>query len=169
MLTTSQNVSTKPRPLSEDILTVNKAVKRSNLWHTCWGLPFKAGNPVWLHCLAVPRGQPRKFHQPWQGPFIVVTVLSDITYYCITSTMIIHNNHLRPYYSTPVPQEYQRPKLMDKIPWVYHQNTQDLPHYHLLWRLVIARRRNCGQLQNKIVQMVLQTHHLGERKDLMSS
>ena len=44
------------------------------------GDPCLVNDCVWLHCPAIPKGQARKFHRPWQGPFRVVTVLSDAVY-----------------------------------------------------------------------------------------
>ncbi len=44
------------------------------------GKPFDLGDWVWLHCPAVPRGQSKKLHRPWSGPFRVVTKLSEGTY-----------------------------------------------------------------------------------------
>ena len=44
------------------------------------GDPYSVDDHVWLHCPAIPKGQSRKFHRPWQGPYRVVTVLSDVVY-----------------------------------------------------------------------------------------
>ena len=41
---------------------------------------FEAGDLVWLHNPAVPRGRSRKLHCPWTGPFTVVKRLSDVVY-----------------------------------------------------------------------------------------
>ena len=35
---------------------------------------------MWLHVPHVKRGQTFKLHKPWQGPYTVVKVLSDVTY-----------------------------------------------------------------------------------------
>ena len=45
------------------------------------GKAYKKGDCVWLHCPAVPKGYSRKLHRPWQGPFVVVKVISDAVYY----------------------------------------------------------------------------------------
>ena len=44
------------------------------------GKPFATGDLVWLHSPAVPRGQSRKLHRPWSGPYRVVSKLSEVTY-----------------------------------------------------------------------------------------
>ena len=38
---------------------------------------YKAGDLVWLHCPAVPRGKSPKLHRYWQGPYTVVQPLGD--------------------------------------------------------------------------------------------
>ena len=35
---------------------------------------------VWLHIPHVPKGKSRKLYSPWDGPFKVVKVLSDLVY-----------------------------------------------------------------------------------------
>ena len=44
------------------------------------GEPFKPGDLVWLHSPAVPRGQSRKLHFSWTGPYRVTNRLSDAVY-----------------------------------------------------------------------------------------
>ena len=44
------------------------------------GNPFKKGELVWLYSPATPRGQCRKLHQPWSGPYKITHKLSDVTY-----------------------------------------------------------------------------------------
>lgn len=44
------------------------------------GKACEVGDLVWLHSPAVPRGQSRKLHCPWVGPFEVVKRLSDVVY-----------------------------------------------------------------------------------------
>ena len=44
------------------------------------GDPYKLGDLVWLHDPVVPRGQSKKFHCPWSGPFRVVSKFSDVVY-----------------------------------------------------------------------------------------
>ena len=48
--------------------------------HQASGGRYKVGDRVWLHSPAVPRGRSPKLHRPWTGPFVVVKVLSDVTY-----------------------------------------------------------------------------------------
>lgn len=44
------------------------------------GKPFQEGDLVWLHSSVIPRGQVKKLHHPWTGPFRVVRCLSEVTY-----------------------------------------------------------------------------------------
>lgn len=69
------------------------------------GVPYAVGDKVWLHSPAVPRGRSKKFFRPWQGPYIVVKVLSDVVYRikkmepphrCI----VVHYDRLKPYTGT---------------------------------------------------------------------
>ena len=36
------------------------------------GVPFEADDLVWLHNPAVQRGECKKFHRPWSGPYKVM-------------------------------------------------------------------------------------------------
>ena len=65
------------------------------------GEPFEPDDLVWLHCLAVPRGQSRKLHCPWTGPFRVVRKLSDATYRIQNvraqrQRLVVHFDRLKP-------------------------------------------------------------------------
>ena len=65
------------------------------------GEPFEPDDLVWLHCLAVPRGQSRKLHRPWTGPFRVVRKLSDATYRIQNvraqrQRLVVHFDRLKP-------------------------------------------------------------------------
>ena len=53
------------------------------------GDPYKAGDLVWLHCPAVPRGKSPKLHCYWQGPYSVVKTLGDALF------LIQHRDSLR--------------------------------------------------------------------------
>lgn len=44
------------------------------------GQPFQPGDLVWLHSQHVKRGQAKKLHCPWTGPYRVVNRLSDAVY-----------------------------------------------------------------------------------------
>ena len=44
------------------------------------GNPFNEGDWVWLHSVVIPRGQAKKFHRPWTGPFKIVRRIGDATY-----------------------------------------------------------------------------------------
>ena len=65
------------------------------------GDPYEPGDLVWLHSPAVPRGQSKKLHRPWAGPFRVVSKLSD-TVYRVQNTLarrrrtVVHFDRLKP-------------------------------------------------------------------------
>lgn len=44
------------------------------------GEQIKVGDRVFLHEPAVKKGQTKKFHSPWQGPYTVVKRISDVVY-----------------------------------------------------------------------------------------
>ena len=44
------------------------------------GEQIKVGDRVFLHDPAVKKGQTKKLHSPWQGPYIVMTKIGDVTY-----------------------------------------------------------------------------------------
>ena len=44
------------------------------------GEPFQKNEFVWLHSPVVPRGQSKKLHHPWTGPYRVMEKLSDSDY-----------------------------------------------------------------------------------------
>ena len=44
------------------------------------GKPFHKGELVWLFNPAIKKGQSRKFHRPWGGPYRICEKLSDVTY-----------------------------------------------------------------------------------------
>ena len=44
------------------------------------GEQIEIGDRVFLHEPAVKKGQSKKLHSPWQGPYIVVTRIGDVTY-----------------------------------------------------------------------------------------
>lgn len=61
---------------------------------------FLTGDLVWLHSPVVPRGQSKKLHQPWTGPYKIVTKLSDKV--CLQLTQyrrkrpVVHFDRLKP-------------------------------------------------------------------------
>lgn len=64
------------------------------------GEQIKVGDRVFLHGPAVKKGLTRKLHSPWQGPNVVVTRISDVTY-CIQAMdnprkwKVVHFNRLK--------------------------------------------------------------------------
>ena len=66
---------------------------------------YQVGDRVWLHSPAIPRGRSPKLHRPWTGPFVVIKVLSDVTYRiqserpksrCRRQRLVVHFNRLKP-------------------------------------------------------------------------
>ena len=73
-----------------------------------FGAPYEAGDLVWVHNSATPKGTSRKLHCPWSGPFEIIEPLSDVTYRVKKSDGIgapstIHFNRLKPYRGEPSP------------------------------------------------------------------
>ena len=69
--------------------------------HKTKGQPFQVNDCVWLHHPAAPHGWSHKLHCPWKGPFIVWSVISDVTYktqhqQASHKTTIVHFDHLKP-------------------------------------------------------------------------
>ena len=84
------------------------------------GLPFNVGDRVWLHCPAVPRGRSYKFHQPWQGPFVVLKALSDVTYRIQREgtprrRVVVHYDRLKPYQGQDVTVSPERCERSDTV------------------------------------------------------
>ena len=66
------------------------------------GHSYSVGDHVWLHCLAVTRGNSRKLHRPWQGPYKIVKVITDVLYRIQLvkqprRRIVVHYNRLKPY------------------------------------------------------------------------
>ena len=66
------------------------------------GSSYNKGDMVWLFNVITPRGQHKKFHSPWSGPYTVVKQLSDSTY-CIqhiqnrSNCSVVHFDRLKPF------------------------------------------------------------------------
>ena len=63
--------------------------------------PFRVGDSVWLHNVRRKKGRNPKLDCPWEGPYLVVSVLSDVTYRIQKSrrakAKVIHADRLKPY------------------------------------------------------------------------
>eukprot|EP00731_Ephydatia_muelleri_P029883 Em0021g406a len=64
------------------------------------GKPYSVGDVVWLHSIVVPRGQSRKLHHPWKGPYRVQERISESDYKIRAwkgkSTQVVHFDRLKP-------------------------------------------------------------------------
>jgi len=66
------------------------------------GHSYSVGDHVWLHCPAITRGNSRKLHRPWQGPYKIVKVITDVLYRLQLvkqprRRIVVHYNRLKPY------------------------------------------------------------------------
>ena len=86
------------------------------------GHSYSVGDHVWLHCPAVTRGNSRKLHRPWQGPYKIVKVITDVLYRIQLvkqprRRIVVHYNRLKPYIKDIV---------MDMV-WSHLQLLHNLP------------------------------------------
>ena len=63
------------------------------------GDPYKVGDTVWLLDSVVDKGQSRKLHHPWKGPYYVVKKIAECDYQIKSVTdeceQIVHFNRLK--------------------------------------------------------------------------
>ena len=63
--------------------------------------PFRVGDSVWLHNISRKKGRTPKLDCLWEGSYLVVSVLSDVTYRIQRSRRakpkVIHADRLKPY------------------------------------------------------------------------
>ena len=66
---------------------LNKAAirQRRNYDKRLAGRPFTVGDSVWLHNVRRTKGRNAKLDFPWEGPYLVISVLSDEVYRIQTS------------------------------------------------------------------------------------
>ena len=65
------------------------------------GEPYAVGDTVWLLDTVIQKGQSKKFHHPWKGPYRVLKHTSDCDYLIEQASgdhtqMIVHFNCLKP-------------------------------------------------------------------------
>ena len=65
------------------------------------GQPYQVGDHVWLHTSVLARGNTKKLHHPWKGPYCVVKRLTDSTYRVQSLSnprerAVVHFNRLKP-------------------------------------------------------------------------
>ena len=61
-------------------VSVQQRRQKENYDQKIHGKPHQISELVWLHTPVVKKGQARKFHQPWTGPYKVRKKLSDVNY-----------------------------------------------------------------------------------------
>ena len=81
------------------------------------GWSFTVGDLVWLHLVQRKKGRNAKLDCPWQGPYLVISVLSDVVYRIQKSKnvkpKVVHSNRLKPYLGPP--QEKWIPKRLVQL------------------------------------------------------
>ena len=107
VLSTVDNYAQKSRKLLEesfDRVRVHLAVghqKQKQIYdRQVHGDPYKEGDNVWLLDTVIQKGQSRKFHHPWKGPYQIVQKISDCDYHIKSLTdqqceQIVHFNRLK--------------------------------------------------------------------------
>ena len=73
--------------------------------HKIEGAPYAVGDKVWLHSPAVLRGRSKKIFRPWQGPCIVIKIISDVIHRIKKMEpphrrIVVHQDRLKPYICT---------------------------------------------------------------------
>ena len=87
---------------------LNKAAMRQkrNYDKRLAGRPFSTGDSVWLHNVKRKRGRNPKLDCPWEGPYLVISVLSDVVYRIQKSKKakpkVVHSDRLKPYLGPPL-------------------------------------------------------------------
>lgn len=70
------------------------------------GRPFTIGDSVWLHNVRRKKGRNAKLDCPWEGPYLVISVLSDVVYRIQKSRKakpkVVHSDRLKPYLGPPL-------------------------------------------------------------------
>ena len=63
---------------------------------------YQKGNVVWLYTPTRVKNISPKLQRKWDGPYFIVTVLSDVTYKIqknpSSRSQVVHHDHLKPYY-----------------------------------------------------------------------
>ena len=69
------------------------------------GRPFTISDSVWLHNVWRKKGRNAKCDCPWEGPYLVILVLSDVVYRIQKSRKakpkVVHSDQLKPYLGPP--------------------------------------------------------------------
>ena len=70
------------------------------------GRPFTVSDYVWLHNVRRKKGRNAKLDCPWEGPYLVISVLSDVVYRIQKSrkakAKVVHSDRLKPYLGSPL-------------------------------------------------------------------
>lgn len=85
-----ENCNQYPRKLHQQLqqayrtVQENASVEQNHHKHlydrAAHGPQYDVGDEVWLYCPAEPRKHCRKFHRPWQGPYIILKVFDNYVY-----------------------------------------------------------------------------------------
>ena len=93
--------------------------QKKNYDHKAEAGGYHVGDTVWLHNPQKKKGYSPKLQRPWEGPYIVTSRLSDVTYRiqkgAKTKPRVVHYNRLKPYCGENPPTWFQPRTLQDEI------------------------------------------------------
>jgi transposase InsO family protein/predicted aspartyl protease len=92
--------------LARESMFAASASQKKRYDHRSNPTQYKRGDPVWLHNPARVKGRSPKLQSPWEGPYLIVKVLSDIVYQIQRGPQakprVVHHDRLKPYYGEVV-------------------------------------------------------------------
>jgi hypothetical protein len=87
--------------MARDNMLAASASQKRHYDHRANPTQYAKGDAVWLHNPARIKGRSPKLQSPWEGPYLVVKVLSDIVYQIQrgpqTKTRVVHHDRLKPF------------------------------------------------------------------------
>ena len=102
---------------------------------------YQQGDAVWLHSPARKKGLSPKLQRPWEGPYLVLDRLSDVTYRIQKSQRskprVVHNNRLKKYegehppsWRQEIPQESYEDPLDITLPTIFEDKAEGEEENH---------------------------------------
>ncbi|KER25506.1 LOW QUALITY PROTEIN: hypothetical protein T265_14204 [Opisthorchis viverrini] len=114
------------------------------------GPVYEVGDHVFLHRPKAPPGAPTKFHQTWQGPYVIIMKRPNGTYVIRnpsqphTDVQCILYNQLKPY---PQPRNDAQPSTSHYLPPV---TTSDTNAFRALRAVLGLRRGQCNAVETRL-------------------